>query len=323
VSDPGSRRPRRALDGLLLLDKPTGMTSNAALQRVKWLFQARKAGHTGSLDPLASGMLPICFGEATKFAGYLLDADKSYRVQARFGVQTDTGDAEGQPVATHLRDPILRPELEAALASLTGPIQQVPPMYSALKQQGKRLYAIAREGREVPREPRLVSIREFLLEAYDPVTPVFRVRCSKGTYVRSLVEDLARQLGTLAHVIALRRLWVEPFGGQTMASLRQVEALAALPDGAALVALDGLLRPLQDALPPWPAVRLDGPMALRLSRGGTAPAPPGHLPGLVRLYGPGESFLGVGEVGTDGMATPRRLVARDPHENPGEWAAGL
>jgi tRNA pseudouridine55 synthase len=175
----------------------------------------------------------------------------------------------------------------------------------------------------VPREPRPVSIREFILEAYDPVTPVFRVRCSKGTYVRSLVEDLARQLGTLAHVIALRRLWVEPFGAQTMASLPQIEALAALPGEAALVALDALLRPLQDALPPWPVVRLDGPGALRLSRGGAVRAPPGHLPGLVRLYGPGESFLGVGEVGTDGVATPRRLVAQDPQEIPGEWAAGL
>jgi tRNA pseudouridine55 synthase len=299
------------------------MTSNGALQRVKWLFQARKAGHTGSLDPLASGMLPICFGEATKFAGYLLDADKAYRVQARFGVQTDTGDAEGQPVATHHRDTILRAEMEAALESLTGPIQQIPPMYSALKQQGKRLYAIAREGREVPREPRPVSIREFVLEAYDPVTPVFRVRCSKGTYVRTLIEDLARQLGTLAHVIALRRLWVEPYEGQAMASLPQIEALAALPGEAAQAALDALLRPLQDALPPWPALRLDGAKALRLSRGGAVPAPPGHPPGLVRLYGPGDSFLGVGELGSDGIATPRRLVARDPHEIPAEWAAGL
>lgn len=320
MSDAGGRRPRRALDGLLLLDKPTGMTSNAALQRVKWLFQARKAGHTGSLDPLASGMLPICFGEATKFAGYLLDADKVYRVQARFGVRTDTGDAEGQPVATHVRDPILQSELAAALVALTGPIQQIPPMYSALKQQGQRLYAIAREGREVPRDPRPVWIREFVLEAYDPVTPVFRVRCSKGTYIRTLIEDLAGHLGTLAHVIALRRLAVEPFGGQAMVSLPEIEALAAGPPGPAL---DSLLRPLQDAVPPWPVVRLDGPAALRLSRGGPVPAPAGHVPGPVRLYGPGDSFLGLGEVGVDGIASPRRLVARDPDEIPAEWVAGL
>jgi len=323
VSEAGSRRPRRGLDGLLLLDKPTGMTSNAALQRVKWLFQARKAGHTGSLDPLASGMLPICFGEATKFAGYLLDADKTYRVQARFGIRTDTGDAEGQSVATHVRAQILAPELEAALVGLTGEIEQVPPMYSALKQKGQRLYEIARQGREVPRAPRPVRIREFVLETYDPATPVFRVRCSKGTYIRTLIEDLARNLGTLAHVIALRRLAVEPFGGQAMFGLPDIEALAALPGDQAPAALDGLLRPLQDALPPWPAVRLDGPSALRVSRGGPVPVPAGQAAGPVRLYGPGDSFLGIGEVGTDGIASPRRLVARDPGEIPVEWAAGL
>jgi tRNA pseudouridine55 synthase len=323
MSDPGTRRPRRDLDGLILLDKPTGVTSNAALQRVKWLLQARKAGHTGSLDPLASGMLPICFGEATKFAGYLLDADKTYRVQARFGIRTDTGDSEGKPVETHVRDRIGISELEAALPVLTGPIEQVPPMYSALKQQGQRLYAIARAGREVPRAPRPVSIREFVLEGYDPVRPVFRVRCSKGTYIRTLIEDLARQLGTLAHVIALRRLAVEPFDGQPMVGLPEIEARAGLPAEEASAALSGLLRPLQDALPPWPRIRLDGPSALRMSRGGAVRAPAGQPPGPVRLYGPGESFLGVGEVGPDGITTPRRLVARDPQEIPAEWAAGL
>jgi tRNA pseudouridine55 synthase len=299
------------------------MTSNAALQRVKWLLQARKAGHTGSLDPLASGMLPICFGEATKFAGYLLDADKTYRVQARLGVRTETGDSQGKPVET--RDPcrISLAELEAALPALTGVIEQVPPMYSALKQHGQRLYAIARAGREVPRAPRTVSIREFVLEDYDPITPVFRVRCSKGTYIRTLVEDLARQLGTVAHVIALRRLAVEPLGGQPMVSLPEIEALAPLPGDPASAALKGLLRPLEDALPPWPLVRLDGPSALRMSRGGAVPAPAGHPSGPVRLYGPGDSFLGVGEVGPDGMAIPRRLVARDPGQIPAEWAAGL
>ena len=317
------RRPRRALDGLLLLDKPTGMTSNGCLQRVKWLFQARKAGHTGSLDPLASGMLPICFGEATKFAGYLLDADKTYRVQARFGIRTDTGDAAGQTVATHDRAPVLAPELEAAMASLTGAIEQVPPMYSALKQDGQRLYAIARAGREVPRPARPVEIREFVLEAYDPVTPVFRVRCSKGTYIRTLIEDLAERLGTLGHVIALRRLAVDPFAGQEMATLPDIEGLAARPAAEALEALDALLRPLEAALPAWPALTLDGASALRMSRGGAVAVPGGQAPGPVRLYGPGDCFLGVGEVGTDGLASPRRLVARDPHEVPADWVAGL
>jgi len=323
VNDAGNRRPRRNLDGLLLLDKPTGMTSNGALQRVKWLFQARKAGHTGSLDPLASGMLPVCFGEATKFAGYLLDADKTYRVQARFGARTDTGDAEGQVVETRDRAPIGPPELARALEMLTGPIEQVPPMYSALKHQGQRLYTLARAGVEVPRPPRPVWIREFVLETYDPVTPVFRVRCSKGTYIRTLVEDLARHLATVAHVVALRRLAVEPFGGESMVTLPELEACAALPADAALAALDALVRPLSSALPAWPDLHVDGASALRLSRGGPVAAPAGYPAGPVRLFGPANSFLGVGEVGADALVSPRRLVARDAREIPAEWRAGL
>ncbi len=316
-------RDRRVLDGLLLLDKPTGITSNAALQRVKWLFKARKAGHTGSLDPLASGMLPICFGEATKFAGYLLDADKIYRVQARFGVRTDTGDAEGSPVATHDRAPVLPAELEQAVAALRGPIQQIPPMYSALKQQGQRLYVLARAGLEVPREPRPVHIHEFTVENDDPMTPVFRVRCSKGTYIRTLIEDLAGQLGTLAHVIALRRLAVEPFGGQPMLSIDQLEAAAGPGASPALAALDALLHPLEAALPHWPAVELDASAALRVSRGGPVPPPPGHYSGFVRLYAPGHRFLGVGELQPDGLVAPRRLVAQVPPSIPAELVAGL
>jgi tRNA pseudouridine55 synthase len=310
VSDPTGRLARRALDGLLLLDKPSGMTSNAALQRVKWLYQARKAGHTGSLDPLASGMLPICFGEATKFAGYLLDANKTYRVQARFGIRTDTGDSDGRAVETHDRDPVLLPELLQAVSALCGPIQQIPPMYSALKQQGQRLYTLARAGREVSREPRAVHIFEFNIEAYDPLTPIFRVRCSKGTYVRTLVEDLAARMGTLGHVIALRRLAVEPFSDQVMTSLPQIEAGAGTGLVTDLAALDELLRPLEAVLPNWPAVELDTRAALRVSQGGPVAAPGGNLPGSVRLYGPGHLFLGVGEVQADGLVAPRRLIAR-------------
>ena len=316
-------RARRVLDGLLLLDKPTGITSNAALQRVKWLFQARKAGHTGSLDPLASGMLPICFGEATKFAGYLLDADKIYRVQARFGVRTDTGDAEGSPVDTHDRAPVLPAELEQAVAALRGPIQQIPPMYSALKQQGQRLYVLARAGLEVPREPRPVHIHEFTVENDDPLTPVFRVRCSKGTYIRTLIEDLAGRLGTLAHVIALRRLAVEPFGGQAMLTIDQIEAAAGSGASPSLAALDALLHPLEAALPHWPAVELDASAALRVSRGGPVPPPPGHYSGFVRLYAPGQRFLGVGELQPDGLVAPRRLVAQVPQPIQAELVTGL
>lgn len=304
-----ARTVRRALDGLLLLDKPSGMTSNAALQRTKWLFRARKAGHTGSLDPLASGMLPICFGEATKFAGYLLDADKTYRVQARLGIRTDTADAEGRVVDTHPRNTVSPSELEAAVAGLRGRIEQIPPMYSALKQQGQRLYALARAGQEVERAPRTVQIHEFVLEAFDPSTPVFRVRCSKGTYIRTLIEDLAARLGTLAHVTALRRLSVEPFGGEQMVTLDQLEAAATAGDQQAL---DGFLKPLVAVVPDWPAIRLDTASARLVACGGVVPAPLALPPGPVALFGPGDSFIGVGDLGADGRIAPRRLVAQDP-----------
>jgi len=295
---------------LLLLDKPSGITSNAALQRVKWLFQARKAGHTGSLDPLASGILPICLGEATKFAGYLLDADKTYRVQARFGVRTNTGDADGTTVETRIPDLISPAQLEKALASLRGRILQVPPMYSALKQQGQRLYALARAGREVTREPRPVHIHEFAVEIFDPMVPVFQVRCSKGTYIRTLIEDLAVSLGTLAHVIVLRRLSVEPFGSQGMVTLEQIEAAAGLGPDPDLTAMDALLQPLEAVLPNWPSVELDTASALRVRQGGPVVAPGGLEPGPVRVYAPGSRFLGVADLQGDGLLVPRRLVAQ-------------
>ena len=301
------RHPRRSVDGLLLLDKPSGSTSNAALQRVKWLFQARKAGHTGSLDPLASGMLPLCFGEATKFAGYLLDADKTYRVQARFGTRTDTADADGAVVETNPHGSVPLADLQAAVRDLEGPIAQVPPMYSALKQAGQRLYTLARAGREVAREARPVHIHEFVVESYDPHAPVLRVRCSKGTYVRTLVEDLALRLGTLAHVIALRRLAVAPFAGYPMLPMAVVEAAAN--DGQA--ALDRLLQPLEAILPQWPALHLGHEQAVRMRLGNSSLLPVPHAPGPVRLYGPGPFFLGVGEVLPEGRVIPRRLLAHD------------
>jgi tRNA pseudouridine55 synthase len=309
VSESATRRTRRAVDGLLLLDKPSGGTSNAVLQRVKWLFQARKAGHTGSLDPLASGMLPICFGEATKFAGYLLDAPKTYHVRARFGARTDTGDADGVVIETRASAAISRPDLERSVASLRGSIQQVPPMYSALKQQGQRLYELARAGREVPRKPRSVQIYEFTVESFDPVTPEFRVRCSKGTYIRTLIEDLAQRLDSLAHVMALRRLGVEPFDGQPMTRLEQIEAAAGPGPEPDLAALDAFLQPLDAVLPQWPAVELDQPSARRVRQGGHIDAPGGLKGGLVRLYAPGWRFIGVGEVQAGGLLAPRRLVA--------------
>lgn len=307
---PTSRRPRRAIDGVVLLDKPVGITANAALQRVKWLYQAAKAGHTGSLDPLASGMLPICLGEATKLAGYLLGADKAYEVQACFGARTATGDADGEVVERSESNTVSRPALEAAITRFLGDTLQVPPMYSALKHEGRRLYALARAGEEVPREPRPIHLREFAIVHYDPRCPILRVHCTKGTYVRTLIEDLACAAGTLGHVIGLRRLWVEPFATDAMVTLEGLEADAA----QGLAALDQHLLPMDRALSGWPAVELGPQETFYLLRGnpvtvsGTRP-----VPGLVRVYGPGHRFLGVGELLAEGLVAPRRLMTgRDP-----------
>ena len=300
-----SRRVRRKVDGLLLLDKPSGITSNAALQKLKWLYAARKVGHTGSLDPLASGMLPLCFGEATKFSQYLLGADKTYLVRARFGARTDTADSDGTVVeSTEVR---ISDEatLRRAVQHLTGPIAQVPPMYSALKHQGRRLYELARAGQEVERAARPVEIYNFEIEQFDPVTPLFRVRCSKGTYIRVLIEDVARKIGSLAHVIELRRTSVGAFGEAAMITLEQ--SMVASDEGAE--ALDALLLPLDEVAGQWPPVRLESQEARLLRRGSQIVAPNGLSAGMVRLYTDGGSFLGMGEVMSDGRLLPRRLLA--------------
>lgn len=300
------RRLRRSVDGLLLLDKPSGITSNAALQKLKWLYAARKAGHTGSLDPLASGMLPLCFGEATKFSQYLLGADKTYLVRARFGARTDTADSDGTIVeSTEIRisDELT---LRQAVQHLTGPILQVPPMYSAVKHQGQRLYELARSGREVERAARPVEIYSFEIEHFDPVTPLFRVRCSKGTYIRVLIEDLARQLGSLAHVIELRRISVGAFGQAAMVTLSQ--CMVAADQGRD--ALDALLLPVDQVAGQWPLIRLGPHEAGLLLRGSQITAPNGPAVGMVRLYTASGTFFGMGEVMTDGRLLSRRLLAQ-------------
>jgi tRNA pseudouridine55 synthase len=302
------RRARRKVDGLLLLDKPSGITSNAALQKLKWIYGALKAGHTGSLDPLASGMLPLCLGEATKFSGYLLGADKSYLVRARFGARTDTADSDGAVMAT--TDTLIPDEaaLRQALGQLTGSILQVPPMYSALKHQGQRLYAIARSGREVERPARPVEIQRFTLEQFDPVTPLFRVTCSKGTYIRVLIEDLAVLLGSLAHVIELRRTAVGSFPESAMLTMEQ--CLDAAEQGTE--ALDELLRPLDEVAGQWPLIQLESHEVDLLRCGSEVPVPAGMPAGMVRLYADHSRFFGMGEVMGDGRLLPRRLLAHDP-----------
>ncbi len=299
----GGRRGR-AVRGILLLDKPAGETSNRALQRAKRLFQAAKAGHTGSLDPLATGMLPICFGAATRLAEYLLDASKTYAVTATLGVATDTGDADGQVSARSDAPPPPDFDLRTALESFMGESEQTPPMYSALKRDGKRLYDLARQGIVIEREPRRVRIDAIALEHYAWPVCRFTVMCSKGTYVRSLVMDLAERLGTVGHVAALRRLAVEPFDSADMVGFEQLELDAA--QGTA--ALDRRLIPPERALAGWPAVALEPSAAARLRHGQSLTAAVDWPTGLVRIDEHGSGFVGIGEVSADGRLAPRKML---------------
>ncbi len=293
----------RAVDGILLLDKPAGISSNAVLQQARRLFMAQKAGHTGSLDPLACGLLPVCFGEATKVSGCLLDSDKHYRVTVHLGRQTDTGDAEGRVLAEMDWAQVDAARIEAAFARMLGPQQQRPPMYSALKHQGRRLYALARQGIEVERAPRPIEIQALQLLRLEGAELEFEVRCSKGTYVRTLVEDLARLLGTCAHVAALRRLAAGPFAGP-MYSLEELVTRAA--DG--LAALDACLLPPVAAVAGWPRIVLDEPSAYRLSRGQAVTVPKSPAQGEVAVFDAAGRLLGMGTVQGDGRIAPRRLL---------------
>jgi len=303
----GKRARGRDVFGLLLLDKPPGASSNQALQRVRRLYDAAKAGHGGSLDPLATGMLPIFFGAATRLAGYLLDARKAYRVTARFGTATDTGDAEGAVIEERAVAPLDEAAVAAALPGFHGEIEQVPPMYSALKRGGVPLYRLARRGLEVARERRRVTIDEVAIEDFRWPDVTLRVRCSKGTYVRTFVEDLARGLGTVAHVAALRRLWVEPFEGASMRSLPEIEACAEAEGQAGL---DAWLLPADSALVGWASVRLDASEAARLAQGQALPAQAGWPQGKVKVYGPEEEFLAIGTVTAEAGLAPERVFRR-------------
>lgn len=294
----------RPVSGVLLLDKPAGMTSNQALQRVKRLFRARKAGHTGSLDPIATGLLPLCFGEATKVSGFLLNADKQYRVRAKLGQRTDTGDREGRVTAEREVGDIPDERVEAVLAGFRGEIEQVPPMYSARKHQGQRLYELARKGIEVEREPERVRIHQFDLVGRQGDELELDVACSKGTYVRTLVEDLGEVLGCGAHVAELRRLGVAPYAGQRMYTLGELEERA---EKAGVAGLDELLLPIDTALTHLPVVRLGDDAAFYLRQGQPVLAPNAPTRGEVRFYSDAR-FLGVGEVLPDGRVAPRRLV---------------
>ncbi|MDH3552224.1 MAG: tRNA pseudouridine(55) synthase TruB [Gammaproteobacteria bacterium] len=291
------------IDGLLLLNKPAGLTSNQALQRVKRLINARKAGHTGSLDPAATGMLPLCFGEATKVCAFLLDADKTYRVTAKLGIATDTGDADGTAVDTAEVPELSAERWTGILEGFLGESTQVPPMYSALKKDGKRLYELARKGETVHREPRPIRIDEICLLEIAGGRLVFRVHCSKGTYVRVLVEDIAKKAGTVAHTARLHRETVGAFQASDMLDLTGIEAAAASGSAAVLARL----LPPDTALESMPAVQLDAETAARFSAGQEVAALAQESSGLVRVYGAGAKFTGVGELLGEGRLAPKRV----------------
>lgn len=265
------RAPRRRLDGILLLDKPLGWSSNQALQAARRLFAADKAGHTGSLDPLATGMLPICFGEGTKLCGLLLDSDKIYRARMRLGARTSTGDVEGEVVERSDPAALTSADFHGLRARFLGTQEQVPPMYSALKHQGQRLYELARAGQDVERAPRRVQIHALEFGELQQGQIEFRVRCSKGTYVRTLAEDIAAALGQCAHLVELERVSVDPFAGHRVHTLAALEAMT--PE-----ARDTCLLPMLSALRDWPTVALDVPSLAAMGRG-QAVAVAGELAG--------------------------------------------
>jgi tRNA pseudouridine55 synthase len=298
------RAKGRAVSGILLLDKPIGLSSNQALQRVKRLYDARKAGHTGSLDPLADGMLPICLGDATKMSAFLLDSDKRYDFRLRLGVTTTTGDSEGEVVSERPVGAFGRDQIERVVAGFEGEIEQLPPMYSALKHQGKRLYELARQGLEVERQPRKVMIHELSLGEIALPEFQLQVHCSKGTYVRTLGEDIGEALGCGAHVVALRRTGVGPYTGQRMYRMDELEALAE--DG--LAALDAILLPLDTALGDWPQVEVGADAAFYMRQGQPVLVPKAPTSGWVRVYH-GGSLLALAEIQDDGRVAPRRMMS--------------
>lgn len=295
--------PRRQVDGILLLDKPEGLSSNAALQRVRRAFNAAKAGHTGSLDPLASGLLPVCLGQATKASGLLLDADKTYDVTIALGERTATGDREGE-IVERAAVPGLDPAgVRRIAAGFLGEQTQVPPMYSALKHEGERLYRLARKGVEVERAARRIVIHRLELLGIEGAQLRFEVRCSKGTYVRTLAEDIARALGTVGHVVRLRRLALGPFVASGMHELAQVEEAAGDEQ-----ALDAMLLAPDAALVALPAVHLGAADQSRVLQGQPVfvPGPGGSK---VRIYGSDGRFLGVGQMTPEGRRlAPDRIM---------------
>ncbi|WP_305416779.1 tRNA pseudouridine(55) synthase TruB [Photobacterium leiognathi] len=313
------RRKGRPINGVILVDKPTGISSNDTLQKVKRIFFAQKAGHTGALDPLATGMLPICFGEATKFSQFLLDSDKRYRVIAKLGERTDTSDSDGEVVETR-EVKVDRGQLERCIAKFRGTTDQIPSMYSALKYKGRKLYEYAREGVEVPRESRKITVYSVDLLRFENNEVEMELHVSKGTYIRTIVDDLGEMLGCGAHVIMLRRTGVSIFPYERMVTIEQLQAMlddAKANDVEPGTVLDPLLLPTDTAVQDLPEVNILPAIAVHVLNGN--PVQAGRVPAegtLVRItVGQEREFIGVGVIDAKGMLAPKRVMANEHQQD--------
>lgn len=301
----GKRRKKgRNVHGIVLLNKAAGLTSNAALQQVKRLYDANKAGHTGSLDPLATGVLPLCLGEATKVSQFLLDSDKKYRATIKFGVRTDTADSEGEVIASCDDFELSERKIKSALTAFVGDIEQVPPMYSALKVDGVPLYKMARKGQVIERQSRSITVHSIDLVRFEDDEVVLEIACSKGTYIRTIADDLGQSLGCGAHITGLHRMQAGAFSEEQCFSL---DELVATNSEHGFLGIDELLIPMDEAIKELPEVVLPSITADHIKNG--QPVVARHLPaeGLVRLY-ENEQFIGIGSINDDGMVAPKRLV---------------
>jgi tRNA pseudouridine55 synthase len=309
------RKSGRSVNGVLLLNKPIGLTSNKVLQKVRWLFDANRAGHTGALDPLASGVLPLCFGEATKFSQYLLDSDKYYRSTYTLGMSTATGDSEGEIISQQDASNITLQQVQDKIQDFQGEIYQVPSMYSALKHNGQPLYKLARQGIEIDRPARQITIFDYQIIDFRPGPNAevdVEVHCSKGTYIRTLAEDLGSALGCGAHVSALHRFRAGPFDEQQTISLKELEKLK---EQGSVEELDQLLKPVDTPVSNYPAVEFDQIMAGYFQLGQEISSNKAFHQGqegdIVRVFREGGTFLGIGTVTEDGKIAPKRLIVED------------
>jgi len=305
------RRKGRNISGIVLLDKPLGITSNRALQIVKRLYNAAKAGHTGSLDPLATGLLPLCLGEATKVSGFLLDADKVYLATLKLGVKTFSADAEGEIIETRPVENYSKKQINAAIEPFLGEIEQVPPMHSALKVDGQPLYKLAHQGIVVERKSRPVHIFDIQVLRHKGDEMDIEVHCSKGTYIRTLAEDIGEKLGCGAHLSALRRTESGPFHLEESITLEELEQQAK-ENG--FDELDSHLMPAEEALDDWDSVDLSADAAFYICRGQAVQVPNAPTEGLVRLFSEEKGFLGIGEIMDDGRVKPNRLFVFENHD---------